>query len=102
MLTAQAYREILATAPPPQGTPGQEEVLFLDITSPTQALVKVRVRIGALVYVTTSGTTAYMVNGSSARRPSTSRVTWPPRRDRFPNRRALNVIDPPLSRPGSH
>ena len=26
-------------------------MLFLDITSPTQALVKVRVRISALVYV---------------------------------------------------
>ena len=53
MLTAQAYREILATAPSPhsQGAPRQEEVLFLDITSPTQALVKVRVRISALVYV---------------------------------------------------
>ena len=50
---AQAYREILATAPSPQsqGAPRQEEVLFLDITSPTQALVKVRVRISALVYV---------------------------------------------------
>ena len=53
MLTAQAYQEILATAPSPQsqGAPRQEEVLFLDITSPTQALVKVRVRISALVYV---------------------------------------------------
>jgi hypothetical protein len=53
MLTAQAYREILATAPSPQseGAPREEEVLFLDITSPTQALVKVRVRISALVYV---------------------------------------------------
>jgi hypothetical protein len=53
MLTAQAYREILATAPSPQsqGAPRQEEVLLLDITSPTQALVKVRVRISALVYV---------------------------------------------------
>jgi hypothetical protein len=85
MLTAQAYRELLATAPSPQsqGAPRQEEMLFLDITSATQALVKVRVRIGALVYVTTSGTTAYMVNGSSARRPSRSRATWPPR-DGFP------------------
>ena len=53
MLTAQAYREILETAPSPQsqGAPREEEVLFLDITSPTQALVKVRVRISALVYV---------------------------------------------------
>src|ERR1044072_1314002 len=53
MLTAQAYREILATAPSPQslGAPREEEVLFLDITSPTQALVKVRVRISALIYV---------------------------------------------------
>ena len=53
MLTAQAYRKFLATAPSPQsqGAPRQEEVLFLDITSPTQALVKVRVRISALVYV---------------------------------------------------
>jgi hypothetical protein len=53
MLTAQAYRDILATAPSPksQGAPRQEEVLFLDITSPMQALAKVRVRINALVYV---------------------------------------------------
>ena len=53
MLTAQAYREILARAPSPQsqGAPREEEVLFIDITSPTQALVKVRVRISGLVYV---------------------------------------------------
>jgi hypothetical protein len=53
MLTAQAYRDILATAPSPksQGAPRQEEVLFLDITSPMQGLAKVRVRINTLVYV---------------------------------------------------
>jgi Putative lumazine-binding len=53
MLTAQAYREILASAPSPlsQGAPREEEVLLMDFPSPTQALAKVRVRINTIVYV---------------------------------------------------
>ena len=53
MLTAQAYREMLAAAPSPssQGARRQEEILMMDITSPTQALAKVRVRSDTIVYV---------------------------------------------------
>jgi DNA-dependent RNA polymerase auxiliary subunit epsilon len=53
MLTAQAYREILAGAPSPrsQGARREEEILLVDITSPSQALAKVRVRIYTIVYV---------------------------------------------------
>jgi len=53
MLTAHAYREMLAAAPSPgsQGARRQEEILMIDITSPTQALAKVRVRSNTIVYV---------------------------------------------------
>ena len=53
MLTAHAYREMLAAAPSPssQGARRQEEILMMDITSPTQALAKVRVRSNTIVYV---------------------------------------------------
>jgi hypothetical protein len=53
VLTAQAYREILASTPSPlsQGAAPEEEVLLVDFTSPTQALAKVRVRINTIVYV---------------------------------------------------
>lgn len=53
MLTAEAYRDVLAGNPSPkaQGSRRQEEILLLDFTSPDQALAKVRVRINAIVYV---------------------------------------------------
>ena len=53
MLTAQAYREMLAATPSPssRGARRQEEILMMDITSPTQALAKVRVRSNTIVYV---------------------------------------------------
>src|ERR1700681_3783344 len=53
MLTAQAYRELLTVAPSPksQGALRQEEILMVDITSPSQALAKVRVRSNTIVYV---------------------------------------------------
>jgi hypothetical protein len=53
MLTAQAYREILAGAPSSrsQGARREEEILLVDITSPSQALAKVRVRINTIIYV---------------------------------------------------
>jgi hypothetical protein len=53
MLTAQAYREILTNAPSPksQGARRDEEILLVDITSPSQALAKVRIRINTIVYV---------------------------------------------------
>jgi hypothetical protein len=53
VLTAEAYREALAGAPSPasQNAPREEEILLIDVTSNSQALVKVRVRINAIVYV---------------------------------------------------
>jgi hypothetical protein len=53
VLPAAAYKDILAKAPSPkaQNAPRQQEVLMVDWTSSTQAVVKVRVRIARLVYV---------------------------------------------------
>jgi hypothetical protein len=53
VLTAQAYRKVLASAPSPKSlkAPREEKVLLLDVTSRDQALVKVRVRINTIVYV---------------------------------------------------
>jgi hypothetical protein len=53
VLTAQAYREILAGTPSPKsrGAAREEEILLVDFTSPGQALAKVRVRINTIVYV---------------------------------------------------
>jgi hypothetical protein len=50
---AAQYREVLAgrKSPRSQGAPREEEVLLLDFASPTQALAKVRVRIGDMVFV---------------------------------------------------
>jgi hypothetical protein len=53
ILPACAYRKLLASNPSPKskGAPRQQEILLIDFASPTQALVKVRVRIDAIVYV---------------------------------------------------
>src|SRR3981081_4670115 len=53
LLTAQAYRDALAGAPSPRSreAPRQEEILLMDFASDNQALVKVRVRINAILYV---------------------------------------------------
>jgi Putative lumazine-binding len=53
VLTAAEYRDLLATNPSPKskGAPRQQEVLLVDFASPSQALVKVRVRIDAVLYV---------------------------------------------------
>jgi hypothetical protein len=50
---AKTYREVLEgrESPKAQGAPREEEVLLMDFASPTQALVKVRVRIGRFVFV---------------------------------------------------
>jgi len=50
---AQTYNGILADRPSPKSlnAPRQDEILLLDIASATQALVKVRVRINATVFV---------------------------------------------------
>ena len=53
MWPAPQYKEILAGRPSPKSlnAPRQEEILLVDFASPTQALVKVRVRINAVVFV---------------------------------------------------
>jgi hypothetical protein len=53
LLSAQAYQNALAStaSPKSKGAPRLEEVLLVDVTSPTQALVKVRVRIDLIQYV---------------------------------------------------
>ncbi len=53
VLPAAEYRKILAGTPSPQskGAPRQQEVLLIDIATPTQALAKVRVRIDAMLYL---------------------------------------------------
>lgn len=48
-----AYRDVLNKRQSPKSlhSPRADEILFVDFTSPTQALVKVRVRISAMVFV---------------------------------------------------
>ena len=50
---AQAYKDILAGRQSPKalGSPREEQILLMDFASDTQALVKVRVRINAVVFV---------------------------------------------------
>lgn len=50
---APKYKEILAGRPSPKSLNAhrQEEILLMDFASSTQALVKVRVRINAIVFV---------------------------------------------------
>ncbi len=53
LLPAQDYKKMLASAPSPRSkdAPRQQEVLLVDLASPTQAMVKVRVRIDTLQYL---------------------------------------------------
>jgi hypothetical protein len=53
MWPAGKYKEVLAGRASPKSlkAPRQEEVLLMDFASPTQALVKVRVRINTTVFV---------------------------------------------------
>jgi hypothetical protein len=53
ILTAAQYRSVLAASPSPQSknAPRQQEILLVDFVSCSQALVKVRVRIDATLYV---------------------------------------------------
>jgi hypothetical protein len=53
ILPAAEYRRILASNPSPKSNnaPRQQEILLIDFASPSQALVKVRVRINMLLYV---------------------------------------------------
>ena len=52
-LTAPEFKNALATGPSPKSknAPRLQEVLLVDFASPTQAMVKVRVRIDALLYL---------------------------------------------------
>ena len=53
LLSAQEFKNALAAGPSPKSrnTPRQQELLLVDFASPTQALVKVRVRIDTLLYL---------------------------------------------------
>ena len=52
-LTAQDYKMALVAGPSPKAknAPRLQEILFVDFASPTQAMVKVRVRIYAVQYL---------------------------------------------------
>jgi hypothetical protein len=53
VLPAAQYRKLLAANPSPksENAPRQQEILLVDFASPSQALVKVRVRINTILYV---------------------------------------------------
>jgi putative lumazine-binding protein len=53
ILTANQYRALLAAGPSPQSknAPRHQAILLIDFASASQALVKVRVRIDATMYV---------------------------------------------------
>jgi hypothetical protein len=53
VLPAAEYRALLASSPSPKSknAPRQQEILLVDFASPSQALVKVRVRSDAILYV---------------------------------------------------
>ena len=53
ILPVGEYRKLLASNPSPKSkeAPRQQEILLVDFASPTQALVKVRVRVDTILYV---------------------------------------------------
>ena len=53
LLPAQDYKNALASGPSPKskGAPRQQEILLMDLASPTQGVVKVRVRVDAILYL---------------------------------------------------
>jgi hypothetical protein len=53
LLPAHDYKNALASGPSPKSknAPRQQEILLVDFASPTQAMVKVRVRIDAILYL---------------------------------------------------
>ena len=53
MLPVAEYRQRIASSASPQSNaaPRQQEILSIDVASPTQALAKVSVRIDALLYL---------------------------------------------------
>ena len=53
VLSAQDYKNVLASGPSPKSrnAPRHQEILLVDFASPAQAVVKVRVRIDTLLYL---------------------------------------------------
>lgn len=53
LLPAQDYKNALASGPSPKAknAPRQQEILLMDFASPAQAVVKVRVRVDAILYL---------------------------------------------------
>jgi Putative lumazine-binding len=53
LLPAQEYKRALASGPSPKSrnAPRQQEILLIDFASPTQAEVKVRVRVDTVLYL---------------------------------------------------
>jgi hypothetical protein len=53
LLSAQEYRNALASGPSPKSrnAPRHQEILLVDFASTTQAVVKVRVRVDTLLYL---------------------------------------------------
>lgn len=53
LLSAQEYRNALASGPSPKSrnAPRRQEILLVDFASTTQAVVKVRVRVDTLLYL---------------------------------------------------
>jgi hypothetical protein len=53
LLPAQEYKNALASGPSPKSknAPRQQEILLVDFASPTQAAVKVRVRVDTILYL---------------------------------------------------
>jgi hypothetical protein len=53
VLPADEYRTLLASNPSPKSknAPRQQDVLFVDVASSSQALVKVRVRVDTILYL---------------------------------------------------
>jgi hypothetical protein len=53
LLTSDEYKALLETSPSPKASnaPRWQEILMVDFASPTQAIAKVRVRVGAIQYL---------------------------------------------------
>jgi hypothetical protein len=53
LLPAQEYKRALASGPSPKSrnAPRQQDILLIDFASPTQAVVKVRVRVDTVLYL---------------------------------------------------
>jgi hypothetical protein len=53
LLSAQDYKNLLASGPSPKSknAPRQQEILLVDFASPAQAVAKVRVRVDTILYL---------------------------------------------------